>query len=301
MTQTFNKRKLSSCWGVALVFFGVAPKLSKFGFKFQINAVPCLVKNGLSSLSRQRALKCQRLAWARTQCVFWMFKRLGHSSPNLAWNSKSHSWSCQAWSLFVKLLKKQVAAEPNYMSWCIVPESKHIKSAFSTCTEWNGKPPSVYDTPPTAQDIQHTHKVESNKAAIYRSVVGAPLYVSHDRGDIQYATKNLAANLKEPSETSSKMLGRLIGYLAKTGDMTFRCIVQVQVHLFSNLGGGGKATQLVIESFTGSDWSHKTTSCGVHFLSGNTICSGSRSQKASALSSTESEWYAAISMAIDQF
>lgn len=31
----------------------------------------------------------QRLAWARTQYQFWICKRLSHSSPNLAWNSKS--------------------------------------------------------------------------------------------------------------------------------------------------------------------------------------------------------------------
>ena len=71
--------------------------------------------------------------------------------------------------------------------------------------------------------------------------------------------------------------------------------------LFSKLGGGDETTQqLLIESFTDSDWSTKSTSCGVHYLSGNPIFSSSRSQKAIALSSTESEWYAAISTTIDQ-
>lgn len=41
--------------------------------------------------------------------------------------------------------------EPNYMSLCSVPENKHIKSAVSTCTNWNGKPPSVHDTPVNAR------------------------------------------------------------------------------------------------------------------------------------------------------
>ena len=204
----------------------------------------------------------------------------------------------------VEFLKKQIVVEANYTSLCIVPENKHIKSAFHTYTEWNGKPPRVHDTPVNAQFETEPHitKLNSNKAAIYRSLVGALLYVSHDRGDIQYATKNLAAHLKEPSETSWKMLGRLIGYLKTTEEYA------IQMHktnpgtsLFSKLGGGDETTQqLLIESFTDSDWSTKSTSCGVHYLSGNPIFSSSRSQKAIALSSTESEWYAAISTTIDQ-
>ena len=204
----------------------------------------------------------------------------------------------------VEFLKKHIVVEANYASLCIVPENKHIKSAFNTYTEWNGKPPRMHDTPVNAQFETEPHitKLDSNKAAIYRSLVGALLYVSHDRGDIQFATKNLAAHLKEPSATAWKMLGRLIGYLKKTEEYA------IQMHkttpgtsLFSKLGGGDDTShQLLIESFTDSDWSVKSTSCGVHYLSGNPIFSSSRSQKAIALSSTESEWYAAISTTIDQ-
>ena len=185
-----------------------------------------------------------------------------------------------------------------------MPENKHIKSAFNTYTEWNGKPPRVHDTPVNAQFETEPHitKLDPNKAAIYRSLVGALLYVSHDRGDIQFATKNLAAHLKEPSATAWKMLGRLIGYLKKTEEYA------IQMHktspgssLFSKIGGGDDTSQqILIESFTDSDWSTKSTSCGVHYLAGNPIFSSSRSQKAIALSSTESEWYAAISTTIDQ-
>ena len=204
----------------------------------------------------------------------------------------------------VEFLKKQIVVEANYTSLCIVPENKHIKSAFNTYSEWNGKPPRVHDTPVNAQFETEPHitKLDPNKAAIYRSLVGALLYVSHDRGDIQFATKNLAAHLKEPSATAWKMLGRLIGYLKKTEEYA------IQMHktspgssLFSKIGGGDDISQqILIESFTDSDWSTKSTSCGVHYLAGNPIFSSSRSQKAIALSSTESEWYAAISTTIDQ-
>lgn len=98
------------------------------------------------------------------------------------------------------------------------------------------------------------------------------------------------------------MLGRLIGYLKKTEEYA------IQMHktspgssLFSKIGGGDDTSQqILIESFTDSDWSTKSTSCGVHYLAGNPIFSSSRSQKAIALPSTESEWYAAISTTIDQ-
>lgn len=108
--------------------------------------------------------------------------------------------------------------------------------------------------------------------------------------------------MKEPSATAWKMLGRLIGYLKKTEEYA------IQMHktspgssLFSKIGGGDDTSQqILIESFTDSDWSTKSTSCGVHYLAGNPIFSSSRSQKAIALPSTESEWYAAISTTIDQ-
>lgn len=98
------------------------------------------------------------------------------------------------------------------------------------------------------------------------------------------------------------MLGRLIGYLKKTEEYA------IQMHktspgssLFSKIGGGDDTSQqILIESFTDSDWSTKSTSRGVHYLAGNPIFSSSRSQKAIALPSTESEWYAAISTTIDQ-
>ena len=175
----------------------------------------------------------------------------------------------------VEFLKKQIVVEPNYVSLCIVPETKHVKSAFNTYTEWNRKPPRVHDTPVNAQfeTEPHTTKLKPDKAAIFRSLVGALLYVSHDRGDIQYATKNLAAHLKEPSETAWKMLGKLIGYLKKTeGYAIHMTKTKPGTSLFSKLGGGDETTQQVlIESFTDSDWSTKSTSCGVHYPSGNPI------------------------------
>ena len=52
---------------------------------------------------------------------------------------------------------------------------------------------------------------------------------------------------------------------------------------------------VLIEAFSGC----KCTSSGCYYISGNLVFSTSRSQKAISLSSTENEWYAAISTAID--
>ena len=101
-------------------------------------------------------------------------------------------------------------------------------------------------------------------------------------------------------------LRRVTGYLKKT-----ECQVitlrqsRLNASLFSKLNDdeGVGAEYLLLESFSDSDWGGssgcKSTSSAAHFLAGNCIHTSSRSQKAISLSSTESEWYAALSASID--
>ena len=151
-----------------------------------------------------------------------------------------------------------------------------------------------------------TPVLDESKGSAFRSLVGALLYVSHDRADIQFAAKTLAASLKNPTLDSWLKLRRVIGYLKKTeGMVTALRRTSTSSSLFSKLNDDEEvgADYLLLESFSDSDWGGstgcKSTSSAAHFLAGNCIHTSSRSQKAISLSSTESEWYAALSASID--
>ena len=55
----------------------------------------------------------------------------------------------------------------------------------------------------------------------------------------------------------------------------------------------------LIETYSDSDWSNRSTSAAVHVWNGIVIWSTSRTQKCISLSSTEAEWYAATSAVCD--
>ena len=202
-----------------------------------------------------------------------------------------------------QFLKKVFEIDPDYEKMTIHPETKHIRHAHEQYTKLNGKPPRLYNTPSNAQTFaeDHTELLDAKKSEAFRSMVGALLYVSLDRGDIQFSVKQLASYLQNPTKHSWIMLGRLIGYL-KQSEMYASTMYQSKLgaSLFSRIANGSpEFDHVLIEAFSDADWSCKCTSSGCHYISGNLVFSTSRSQKAISLSSTESEWYAAISTAID--
>ena len=50
-------------------------------------------------------------------------------------------------------------------------------------------------------------------SAEFRSLVGIAMYVSHERFDLQFATKSLATFLKSPTKRAWVDLGSLVGYM----------------------------------------------------------------------------------------
>ena len=202
-----------------------------------------------------------------------------------------------------EFLKKTFEISPGYKKLTIYPETKHIRQIYDTYTKHNGKPARLHKTPVNAQlyATDHTQQLGAEQAGVYRSLVGAILYISHDRGDVQYAAKSLAAYLKEPTKHAWMSLGRLVGYLKATETYANSMVKTVpNMNLFAKTADAKvEGETLFLESFSDADWDCKCTSAGVHYLAGNAVYSTSRSQKAISLSSTESEWYAAISCAID--
>ena len=202
-----------------------------------------------------------------------------------------------------EFLKKTFVVEKNYESLTMFTETKHIKQAYDVYTMHNHKPPRLYTTPTVQQQfaVDHTEQLTEKMSGVYRSLVGALLYVSHERADVQYATKSLAAYLKNPTKHSWVMLGRLIGYLKATENyaITMHQTAPNTSVLAKVNGGQGDDKGILLESFSDADWDCRCTSAGVHYVSGNLVYSTSRTQKAISLSSTESEWYAATSTTVD--
>ena len=143
-----------------------------------------------------------------------------------------------------EFLKKTFVVDPNYERIVICPEMKlmkHVDAAYKTYTQHNGgKPPRLFNAPVNNQLYADdtADPLDEERAGSFRSLVGALLYVSHDRRDIQFAAKSLATDLSNPTTFSWAMLGRLVGYLKKHEKVSM-VLTKTRPHnsLFGKLGG----------------------------------------------------------------
>ena len=125
---------------------------------------------------------------------------------------------------------------------------------------------------------------------IVRGQIGVVLYLSHDRIDIQFAAKQLARDLSKPSTLTVKRLKRVAKYLKTYPKMwmyfdalTGRCHVKV-----------------VVDGDWGGDADDRaSTAGGLVCLNDVLVSSWARTQKAKALSTAESEYYA-IAMGVTE-
>ena len=200
-----------------------------------------------------------------------------------------------------EFLKRLHLVEPEYSRIVVVPESKYVHNLFERFSVANGKSPKLCKTPCIATPgtaVESEALVEALSGE-YRSLVGIAMYVSQERFDIQFATKSLAAHLKNPTRASWLELGRLIGYLKYTEGFALEMKSGVKGATFlETLSGNSHGDEMnCLETFSDADWSGtgalRSTSSAVHVLNGVIVHSTSRSQRCISLSSTESEWYAA--------
>ena len=205
-------------------------------------------------------------------------------------------------------LKRLHVLEAGYSQLHIYAENKHIKQAYDLYSQ-HSKPPRVHATPAASHVFSSkdtSEPLEPFLIPIFRSILGAMLYISHERCDVQFTTKCLASYLKAPTKNSWQYLGRLLGYLKGTADYGV-CMISTNpgVSLFEKLNGvfENDDNECLIETFTDADWqgggNAKSTSSGCHFVNGLLVHTSSRTQHVISLSSTESEFYAATSGAID--
>ena len=205
-------------------------------------------------------------------------------------------------------LKRLHVLEAGYSQLHIFAENKHIKQAYDLYAR-HSKPPRVHATPAASHVFSSkdtSDPLESSLIPIFRSILGAMLYISHERCDIQFTTTCLASYLKAPTKNSWQYLGRLLGYLKSTADYGV-CMSNTNpgVSLFEKLNGvvENEDNKCLIETFTDADWQGgghaKSTSAGCHFVNGLLVHTSSRTQHVISLSSTESEFCATTSGAID--
>ena len=167
-----------------------------------------------------------------------------------------------------------------------------------------GKGAKPRDTPADNSFLEKdtSRELEETEARKYREAVGRLLYLSHSRGDLQFATCILASKMAQPTAMSWRWLQRVIGYLKKVPMVG---IVLKPASPDACFGYGGKPSSLgpgakvVVESITDADWAgdkqtrRSRTSIQI-FVAGSMVASFVRSQRSIALSSGESEFIALV-------
>lgn len=150
-------------------------------------------------------------------------------------------------------------------------------------------------------------RLSPEDCALFRSGLGLVLYVAQDRPDIQFAVKVLSTYMTSPNVKSMSALKHLALYLDRTRNDGIKMrkaelYETVFDHWkgFENHESRKDRSMYNLEAFSDASWgddksSRKSTSSGVLFLNGMLVCSLCRTQATVALSSCESELYAANS------
>ncbi|CAE7561573.1 unnamed protein product, partial [Symbiodinium necroappetens] len=182
----------------------------------------------------------------------------------------------------------------------VFPSNRYAEALF----EGVGKGAKPRDTPADNSFLEKdtSRELEETEARKYREAVGRLLYLSHSRGDLQFATCILASKMAQPTAMSWRWLQRVIGYLKKVPMVG---IVLKPASPDACFGYGGKPSSLgpgakvVVESITDADWAgdkqtrRSRTSIQI-FVAGSMVASFVRSQRSIALSSGESEFIALV-------
>ena len=210
-----------------------------------------------------------------------------------------------------EFLKRLHVVEANYEKLTVFSESKHVHTLWERFEKVNGKAAKMSKTPcsvtPNGSSSETAELLSEGMAAEFRSLVGVAMYISQQRFDVQFSVKTLASSLKQPTMSSWRELGKLIGYLKQSENYALEMNKVVKGSSFLETLNGAcnndEQRPNCLETFSDADWSgsgnQRSTSSAVHVLNGQIVHSSSRTQKCVSLSSTESEWYAASSGTCD--
>ena len=147
--------------------------------------------------------------------------------------------------------------------------------------------PGIKNKKDSNEDLE---ELSDEEAGMFRRSVGILLYIAHDRPDCQFSIGECSKYIKTPTVGALKKLKRLIRYLHGTANY--------------GIWFGAKGDLEDIVCWTDADWAGDTetrysTSGIIITVGGSMVFSSSRRQHARALSSGESEYYAATTGAAD--
>ena len=193
--------------------------------------------------------------------------------------------------------------EQQWLSDVFLPGLKEEFKLSSTLVDRSAKTPCNTSSTATSLDAAMEKPLSETLSVEFRSLVGIAMYVSQELFDLQFATKSLANYLKSPTKRAWVELGRLVGYMKFSERFALRMRKTSKGSSFQGVMFGNESEtetrNNLIETYSDSDWSNRSTSAAVHVLNGIVIWPTSKTQKCISLSSTEAEWYAATSAVCD--
>ena len=132
---------------------------------------------------------------------------------------------------------------------------------------------------------EHLVALDPARASLYRGLAARLNYLATDRADIAFAVKEVARSMSAPTKGSWEQLKRLGRYLIGRP----RAVMHFK----------WQAIPQTMKTYSDADWagckeSRKSTTGGAAMMGDHTIKSWSKTQSLIALSSGESEFYAAL-------
>ena len=151
----------------------------------------------------------------------------------------------------------------------------------------NAKSVVTPGTKPSDDDYEIDDDDELNKegTSMYRALVARANYISQDRTDIMYATKELSRGMSRPTVGNLKSLKRLARYLKGKERSVLEYNYQCNDRYLN---------VWVDTDYAGCRRTRKSTSGGMILLGGHVIKAWSTTQNVIALSSGEAEYYGMV-------
>ena len=156
---------------------------------------------------------------------------------------------------------------------------------------------------PLMDEFDETEELDALESSEYRSCVGILLYLASDLPHCQHCIRHLSTGMSKPTKRLKDVLRHLVSYLYGTKGVCL-CLQ----HKGDNVGVHHAYLEdpdiMHLEVFSDADWAsdkktRRSISAGYICLGSCLLYSSSRTQRVIALSSAESEVYAACSAACD--
>ena len=139
-------------------------------------------------------------------------------------------------------------------------------------------------------DNGEEQELQGQACTDFRAAAARLNYLSQDRSDIQFATKEICREMAKPTSKVWRKVKRAVRYMIGAKRLVW--------HM------DDREEEMALDVFADSDWagcksSRKSTSGGMIVVGGTVVKSWSRTQKTRALSSGEAEFYALTSAAAE--